>query len=263
LLGQVTSELKVQGRPESSFPAASEDAATKARGDLYEAEFRSFVGGSKFPCLGAKAAMNAESFCLHVYSELASDLCSKKLSEDLGRFVKSEMRRTHPYATFVAIFERPLGSDEKQFESLLWTQLHSLSEIDSLHHAWDPKVSSDPDNPSFSFSFGGEALYVVGMHDQSSRLSRRFRWPALVFNPHEQFERLRAAGKWPRLQESIRARDVALQGNINPMLSDFGVKPESRQYSGRAVDEHWHAPSPTDKPALAKAAIPSRCPFGH
>jgi FPC/CPF motif-containing protein YcgG len=263
LLGQVTSELKAQASPQGSFTGACEDAATKAKSDLYEAEFKSFIGGSTFPCLGAKAAMNARSFCFHVYEELASELCSKELSRDLGRFVKSEMRRTHPYATFVAIFERPIGVDEEQFESLLWAQLHSLSAIDSLDNAWDPKVSSDPDHPLFSFSFGGHALYVVGMHDQSSRLSRRFRWPALIFNPHEQFERLRAAGKWPRLQESIRARDVALQGNINPMLSDFGVKPESRQYSGRAVDEHWHAPWPTEKPALSKSATPSRCPFGH
>jgi FPC/CPF motif-containing protein YcgG len=259
----MTSELKRPGVPQAPHSAATEGAASQAESDVYEAAFKSFIGSSSFPCLGAKAAVNARSFSLHVYDEMASRLSSEELSRDLGLFVKSEMRRTHPYATFVAIFERPMGADEGEFESLLWAQLHSLSEIDSVDNGWDPKVSSDPDNPLFSFSFGGDALYVVGMHSRSSRLSRRFRWPTLVFNPHEQFERLRAAGKWPRLQESIRARDVALQGNINPMLSDFGVKPEARQYSGRAVEENWHVPSPTNKPLTSKDATPSRCPFGH
>ena len=95
--------------------------------------------------------------------------------------------------------------------------------------------SSDPADPHFSFSFGGQALYVIGMHAKSSREARRFRWPALVFNPHEQFERLRADGKWKHMQETIRHRDLVLQGTINPMLSDFGEHSEARQYSGRIV----------------------------
>jgi FPC/CPF motif-containing protein YcgG len=76
-----------------------------------------------------------------------------------------------------------------------------------------------------------------------------------VFNPHEQFERLRADGKWKHMQETIRERDVQLQGTINPMLSDFGERSEARQYSGRAVDEDWRAPFPT--------VSSGKCPFAH
>ena len=86
-------------------------------------------------------------------------------------------------------------------------------------------------------------------------MARRFRWPALVFNPHVQFERLRGEGKWKRMQQTIRERDVALQGNINPMLSDFGQSSEARQYSGRAVEADWQPPF---KPATA-----GKCPFHH
>ena len=100
---------------------------------------------------------------------------------------------------------------------------------------WDSTVSSDPFDPHFSFSFGGQALYVVGLHERSSRHARRFAWPTLVFNPHAQFDRLRHDGHWQRMQEAIRRRDVALQGEINPMLSDFGEQSEARQYSGRRV----------------------------
>jgi len=92
------------------------------------------------------------------------------------------------------------------------------------------------------------------MHANSSRDARRFPWPALIFNPHEQFERLRADGKWKRMQETIRKRDETLQGSINPMLTDFGVRSEARQYSGRQVDETWRAPFEAEKP---------KCPFAH
>jgi FPC/CPF motif-containing protein YcgG len=158
------------------------------------------------------------------------------------------------YATFVAIFESPRETDELQFENLFWQQLRRLHEYDAAHFDWDPNVRSDPADPHFSFSFGGQALYVIGLHANSSREARRFPWPALVFNPHEQFERLRADGKWKRMQETIRARDLELQGSINPMLSDFGVDSEARQYSGRAVEENWRAPF---------KVVKGKCPFAH
>jgi FPC/CPF motif-containing protein YcgG len=154
----------------------------------------------------------------------------------------------------VAVFEQPRNIDELQFEDLFWRQLRALHELDATHFDWDPNVRSDPGDPHFSFSFGGQALYVIGMHANSSREARRFPWPALVFNPHEQFERLRADGKWKRMQETIRTRDHALQGSINPMLSDFGEQSEARQYSGRAVEEDWRAPF---KP------VERKCPFHH
>jgi FPC/CPF motif-containing protein YcgG len=93
------------------------------------------------------------------------------------------------------------------------------------------------------------------MHANSSRDARRFPWPTLIFNPHEQFERLRSDGKWKHMQETIRQRDVQLQGSINPMLSDFGEQSEARQYSGRPVEEDWRAPF--------KAAGSGKCPFAH
>ncbi|HYJ04156.1 MAG TPA: guanitoxin biosynthesis heme-dependent pre-guanitoxin N-hydroxylase GntA [Chthoniobacterales bacterium] len=170
------------------------------------------------------------------------------LGEDRVRAGLSE------YATFVAIFRGPKKTDELQFENLFWQQLRLLHELDAAHFGWDPNVRSDPGDPHFSFSFGGQALYVIGLHANSSREARRFPWPALVFNPHEQFEWLRADGKWKRMQETIRARDLEMQGSINPMLSDFGVDSEARQYSGRAVEENWRAPF---------KAVERKCPFAH
>ncbi|MFN2621551.1 MAG: guanitoxin biosynthesis heme-dependent pre-guanitoxin N-hydroxylase GntA [Chthoniobacterales bacterium] len=238
-----------------------------------EAAFRKFVLRPEFPCLGAKAAFNSGSQTLRVFDELGSAESTNDLVAALYAFTHlvgrdsvepnhraasdpggSRESRPTEYASFIAIFERPRQTNEQEFESLLWKQLRLLHEHDAAEQAWDPGVSGDPADPHFSFSFGGQALYVIGMHANSSREARRFPWPALVFNPHEQFERLRADGKWKHMQQTIRQRDLELQGTINPMLSDFGERSEARQYSGRIVEENWRAPFP---------AASGKCPFAH
>lgn len=230
----------------------SEECALKAA-------FAASVQSPAFPCVGAKAAFNAGAQVISVYDQLASEQSTKFLAQHLGAFVHSESALRNTYATYVAIFREPRHLGEKDFEELLWSQLRQLHEIDAQGHTWDPSVASDPANPRFSFSFAGKALYVVGLHAGSSRRARRFSCPTLIFNPHEQFERLRHDGKWRRMQEAIRSRDCAVQGNVNPMLSDFGEQSEARQYSGRAVDDNWRAPFRPSDAAKGK----SGCPFGH
>ena len=225
-----------------------------------EKQFACFVADAAFPCVGARAAFNSGSYITRVYEELAHPLCSERVALDLQDFQGSEMRRTREFATFVAIFRKPRDTSESEFERLLWSQLRQLHEIDARHHVWDPSVSPDPSDSHFSFSIAGQAIYVVGMHANSSRLARRFPYPALIFNPHEQFERLRREGKWTQIKQVIRTRDIALQGSANPMLNEFGETSEARQYSGRAVEADWLPPLPPE--GLASGKISSaRCPF--
>jgi uncharacterized protein len=68
-----------------------------------------------------------------------------------------------------------------------------------------------------------------------------------VFNLHQQFEELRASGRFARMRDKIRERDVNLQGTVNPMVADYGQDSEARQYSGRQVGPGWTAPFPPDK----------------
>lgn len=214
-----------------------------------EQAFRDFVLEPNFPCLGAKAAFNSDSQTIRVFDEMAGAESTAELADCLRDF-----RSDSEYATLVAIFERPRDTTEAEFEELLWKQLRLLHAHDATRD-WAGNVASDPADPHFSFSFGEQALYVIGMHANSSRAARRFPWPAMIFNPHEQFERLRLDGKWKHMQETIRHRDLQLQGSTNPMLSDFGQQSEARQYSGRAVDANWRAPF--------QAANPGKCPFAH
>jgi hypothetical protein len=220
-----------------------------------KAAFRELVSSPDFPCLGAKAAFNANAHTIASFGELGSMAATDNLAVALYDFTSPTTGSlNHEYATFIAVFEGPSDLTEIEFEGLFWRQLRLLHAHDAIHFGWNEQVASDPDDPHFSFSFGGHALYVIGMHANSSREARRFPWPVMVFNPHEQFERLRTDGKWKRMQESIRHRDLQLQGSINPMLSDFGVQSEARQYAGRAVDDQWRAPF---------SAAAGKCPFAH
>jgi FPC/CPF motif-containing protein YcgG len=212
--------------------------------------FSEWVLDSEFPCVGAKAAFNSDAHSFHLYDQLADPASTALLASDLQRFTASQLRQESEYATFIAVFRGPVVQSELEFEQRLWSQLAMLHNIDA--RSWDSAVRSDPADPHFSFSFAGQALYVIGLHAHSSRLARRFPWPTLVFNPHEQFERLRADGKWKRMQQTIRGRDMQLQGSVNPMLSDFGESSEARQYSGRAVESDWRPPIGNGK-----------CPFAH
>jgi FPC/CPF motif-containing protein YcgG len=213
-----------------------------ASAEAVAAEFEAFVGDARFPCLAGKGSVHRGDHTLRVYDVLGSDVAAAELARDLTEFVGGSPADGSGLRAFVAVFTGPIAPGEVAFERRLWRQLRRLHALDDPADGWDPAVSDDPANPLFSFSFAGRALFVVGMHPGSSRLSRRFRWPALVFNPRAQFERLRAEGKFERLRTLVRERDVALQGTLNPNLADFGEKSEARQYSGRAAEPEWRCP---------------------
>jgi len=73
-------------------------------------------------------------------------------------------------------------------------------------------------------------------------MARQSPYPTIVFNLHAQFEQLRAMGSYKKVKKRIRKRDKKLQGHINPVLKDFGKDSETKQYSGRAVDNAWKCP---------------------
>jgi FPC/CPF motif-containing protein YcgG len=205
-------------------------------------EFRSFVLDSEFPCVGAKAAINGNCYRFGFYEEMNLPTSNHDLAHDLWEYTREQASFDSHYSTFVASFAAPRVEDENAWEKMLWAQLQSLNELDSQFHEWSPKVSGDPNEPGFAFSFAETAFFIVGLHPASSRLSRRFGWATLVFNLHEQFERLRDENKFERMRETIRMRDLRLQGSLNPNLSDFGKKSDARQYSGRAVEANWKCP---------------------
>lgn len=210
--------------------------------EIVHRSFREHVLDQDFPCIGGKSAINHDTYRFGLYQEMNTSGATAGLAHDLWEYAQERPSLETDYATFVASFAAPVARDEREWEQMLWSQLQSLHELDRRHHAWDSTVSSDPEDPAFSFSFAGTAFFVIGLHPQSSRYARRFAWPTLVFNAHVQFERLREQQVFERVRETVRTRDLKLQGSLNPNLSNYGELSEARQYSGRAVEEEWRCP---------------------
>jgi FPC/CPF motif-containing protein YcgG len=205
--------------------------------------FAAFIRDADFPCVGAKSALARSQIRFVVGRDLRSAWDDLRIYPSLLDLAWSYAREPSLFHSLVVLFEEDSGLDEAMFEACLWERLASLSAKDDWHgQSPDPRVSTDPADPHFSLSFGGEAFFVVGLHPRASRPARRFERPALVFNLHDQFEQLRATGVYDKMRSSIIARDVALAGEPNPMLAVHGTISEARQYSGRAVDENWVCP---------------------
>ncbi len=222
-------------RPDDAADSSSDQAAS------IEATFRSFVGAPSFPCLAGKGVVRRQDYGFGVYGALGTGHATQRLAESLHAFVDSLPCDGAGFRAFAAVFPDSPPMSELVFEQRLWRQLQLLHDGD-VGREWDASVSDDPDDARFSFSFAGRALFVVGLHPHSSRLARRFAWPALVFNPRAQFDRLRSEGRFEGLRDAIRERDVALQGSPNPNLADFGEQSEARQFSGRATESEWRCP---------------------
>ena len=202
------------------------------------AALRAFALAPDYPCVMAASTARLDHLDVHTYAGLGPDSAAD-LARDLAAFA-ADPEPERGFRTFAAVFGGDPPPDEEAFEERLWQTLAAVHTADDA--PWDPSVSSDPAEPAFSFSVGGRAFYVIGMHPNASRPGRRFQWPALLFNAHDQFETLRREGRYDRVRSLIRDRDRALAGSVNPMMEDFGTRSEARQYSGRAVEAGWACP---------------------
>ena len=196
-----------------------------------------------FPCVGAKSALAKGQMRILLARDIRSAWDDLPIHQAVAQLAHDYGVDPAPFQSLAVIFQQEADLTEAAFEQSLWIKLQSLADKDEwLGYPLDARVSADSNDPHFSLSFGGEAFFVVGLHPNASRPARRFERPVLVFNLHAQFERLRAEGRYEKLRGAILARDVALAGDVNPMLARHGTMSEARQYSGRAVAEDWKCP---------------------
>ena len=216
---------------------------TRSGSKSYHAELEAFVGDSAFPCVGAKSAAATGKLKVIAANDLTSAWNDLAIHRDLMDWADEYKSDQGGLRSLAVVFAGPTDLSESQFEEAMWERLQSLSDKDAwLGQRPDLSVSSDPDDPHFALSFGGQAFFVVGLHPNASRPARRFARPALIFNLHDQFERLREEGKYAKMRERIMDRDEALAGDTNPMLAPHGEASAARQYSGRMVDDDWRCP---------------------
>lgn len=208
----------------------------------WEPFFRDMINDRSFPCMAAKAALANQLITIKTVGALGDQADDEAILKEIYSFIARRKEQPDRLSSFVVIFDDAKSFSEEEFESLLWKKLESLHALDQRRYTWSPKVSADINSPDFSFSLGGEAFFVIGFHANSSRRARRFEKPALVFNLHEQFERLRSKGIFETLRDKIRKRDLAFSGSVNPMADDHGSTSEALQYSGRQVNKTSKCP---------------------
>ena len=205
-------------------------------------DYLAFLQQRDYPCIAAKAAVaNGHVQCL-VIDDMSSPAEDELIVSFLYDFVEYYRRSVKPYHTAAVIFRLPEIRQERRFDELLWERLAAFRDIDREHYKHDPRVDADPSSAHYSYSLKEEAFFILGLNPMSSRLARRFRYPAIIFNPHAEFEKLRNNHKYESMKTAVRKRDIHFSGSMNPMLKDFGEESEVFQYSGLQYDLTWQCP---------------------
>lgn len=202
-----------------------------------------FIRDAAFPCVGAKSALARGGVKTVLCGSITDSRHDIALAGHLIALSRPPADGPGGFRTLIALFPDSPALDEAGFEAALWQRVAGLEAEDVARgFAPDPLADSDPASPRFAISLGGNAFFLVGLHPGATRPARRFSVPAIAFNPHDQFDALRADGRYEAMRASILERDLALAGSANPMIARFGETSEARQYSGRAVGADWVCP---------------------
>jgi FPC/CPF motif-containing protein YcgG len=205
-------------------------------------EYLAYLDQKGFPCIAAKAARKFGHVVCFVADHMACPKDDQAILQFLYDFTDTYRKSDKAFHSAAILFREPDDLNATLFDTLLWKRLSALRQLDNQHYAYDPRVNADPASEKFSFSLKQEAFFVIGIHGASPRKARQFRYPSLIFNPHAEFEKLRAARRYEPLKRAVRKRDIAFSGSVNPMLSDFGEASEVFQYSGNQYDNTWKCP---------------------
>ena len=195
-----------------------------------------------FPCTMAKTLKSQGG--LEIFKTDAEVGDSAELLIRLKSFSKSVDQYPDKMKSFVVEYSSKEVTDLSfsQFEKEFWSLLGSLRNRELNLGDYDSDVSERPMDPDFGFSIDGRSYFLIMLHPDSPRLSRRAEAPAIVFNLRSQFQDLREKGIFERIKRVVRRRDKKLQGFINPMMSDHGDAPEWMQYSGREMKPESKCP---------------------
>ena len=190
----------------------SQDDIVRRQNAVIE-RFEAHIRDRNFPCVGAKSALSRQRMQFLVVGDIRCPKDDRTVYRALHDFACAYKANPGPFQSFVVLFETDRALSETEFEAAMWARLQALESMDAADgHAYDPRVSPDVDSPDFSLSFAGEAFFVVGLHPGASRRARAFDTTALVFNAHDQFERLRREGRYETLRKASSSGTSSWRG---------------------------------------------------
>ncbi len=201
-------------------------------------EVLNFIQQKSFPCIMAKAVAQSGYLDVHEAKDLESAGSLSLIQNQLYDFIDHFRANQDKFSSFILILNDPNLRKFSHFGIKFYQFLKLLNQKDKLLYPPDPRVAMAVNDNNFSYSIKSEAFFLVALHPESPRWSRRFKYPAIVFNPHVQFEKLREKKLFEKIKKAIRLRDKLLQGSVNPMLNDFGERSEVFQYLGKSYGPH-------------------------
>ncbi len=204
--------------------------------------FNDFLRIGAFPCVAAKDALAKSRLKVFVAGHLGCPSDDAEILKFIYEFISDYRKMPEGFHSAAIIFPSNNKLSEIEFDTMMWTRLAALQKMDAVNYQYDKRVNDDPQSSDYSFSLMEEAFFIVGMHPGSSRAARRSPYSVLIFNPHQQFEKLKKNDRYEKLKTIVRKRDIAFSGSLNPMLSDFGKRSEIFQYSGRKYNDEDECP---------------------
>lgn len=207
-----------------------------------EKEIEALVTQKEYPCVAAIKSYFNDEYEVGLYKDFGSGNSGKNLRQDLQGFLEKLKVSQSPYYTFWGIFpDKKYVESEEKFETDLWNELSHMTSEETKDLDWQGKTTN-PNDKNFGFHLFGENFFVVGLHPEASRKSRKFPWPTLIFNVFSQFQTLRDKSLYDPMVETNRKRDVKFQGDANPMALIHGDDWETIQFSGRKNSSQWKCP---------------------
>lgn len=207
-----------------------------------QSEIGKLLSQKDYPCVAALQSFHRQDYWVRTYRDFGKKHQRPQLREDLLTYLEEYKKNRSEFFTFWAVFDDLEILNEDEFEKSLWQELSALTSVETQTKDYDPRFSQNPEDKNFCFSIGGKAFFVVGLHPQSSRRSRQFPWPTLIFNVFEQFDQLAQQGKYQPMIQINRQRDLRFQGSANPMALEHNDDWEAIQFSGKKNPPTWKCP---------------------
>ncbi|BAJ79392.1 hypothetical protein ACMV_00450 [Acidiphilium multivorum AIU301] len=199
--------------------------------------FLQIVDEDGFPCLFAKKSLKDKSplflFCEPCVGEEGMELHAGLLR--YTRFVRDTVVVKRLYTPLIVFFHQAYTAMAVSPHSAAWQALQWAHDRDSDPWPWD--VPLDPEDPNWSYCFGGVQLFInISCATHSIIKSRNLgRYLTLIINPRQNFDVV-ANGETRSgrlIREKIRQRSGVYNGGyIPPELGSYGDpnKKEWRQY---------------------------------